>query len=406
MTTRIVVDRLVVDQFPFVLNPVRILDELVGVSFAQDARFHVSLVVRYTPSVSTSTPGQAFFSASIASSTQPATIAAHSPSVCTPVWKGCELIVPKDLLNPQRRTTSSQQWLYLNAAGFQGTVDISTTILATVLTLRRAVNPVKDLQTLFTQCYVGPILAGFSLVFCLPQYLQPSWTGRGYAMNYDMRAGRGITGNNLYIKTPGNKDYVAIVIGSGGVYDWKFQEGVPTPSFKTFKEFVWEYDNKESGSNNGMAPNYFGSWTAIRGSANWWAEIRPRYTEYNIGGNYIKWYYPVTMLILYYEYPGVDVFDRRFEPSIKCDPDDVPCPSAGQGVQYPSRVPLSNATMQCLWNPHWKPTVRDSTEGIELTDEFSSAKDYLLRWPVYSNARGGDRDEPEGWRTTHGPKKP
>lgn len=408
MTARVVVDRMILRDFPYALNPAKIVNDLTGQQWSREATFLTSLVVRYTPGVSSETPGTTYLAICSRPSTELPVLAAAEPKIVTPVWKGAAMVVGKEQLNPQRFVVEDSKWLYLNQHNSRGTVDISCTILTTTFVYQHTINPASALSTLNTRCFVGPTLAGFSLVMCMPKYPQPQWKGRGYTMNFDLRSGRGITSNNLYIKTPANRDYVVIKIGSAGVYDEYYPDGQSRPPFRNYKEFLWEYDNSGATDSDGMQPEHFGVWAPIHGSDSWWADVRPRFQDFNLGGFVYKWYYPFTLLYLYYEYPGVDVFDARFEPSILCElGEEIPYPSAGAQPNRQNRVPLGNSLTQCLWSAIWGPMFDDPTEGIEQLDELTAAKNQLITWPVYKNNNTrGNKDEQAGWRLTHGDKHP
>lgn len=383
MSTRIVCDRLVIPTFPFELDPRRIANELTNQGWIGQAKFATSVTIRYSPNVPTSTSGETIIAATQVGTTDFVALSAATCKAVTPVWKGTTLVVPKDYLNFERWSRTGSPHLWLGASGVRGTVVISCTIKATTAGMLTP-TPSRDAQLahLNTYCFVGPVLAGFSLVSCMPYRPQPVWQGTGQVININLRDGKGTTTSSRYIRTPDNKSYVAVRYGFGNSFNYVYTTGNKPYAWKSNTHVIWAYKEQSADWYN-VPVNYYASWRPIKGSTSWWAEINPTSDNYLLGGVTTTWYHPTTQLILYYEYPDVDIFSSDFAPSIQVEPRSVlPCPP---GDAQPSKVqllPMNNSRLQSMWSAFWNPDLSLESAGRDLRYRFEKAKYALTKWPV------------------------
>lgn len=150
-------------------------------------------------------------------------------------------------------------------------------------------------------------------------------------------------------------------------------------SWKSYSSIVSDYT--QGNSIAGIANvSYYGSWRPIKGSKSWWAEINPEKVNVVAGGVSTPHYYPCAQLILYYEYPGVDIFSSDFAPYLRIRPGDMlPCPSGTMLPNKEQKLPLNQSRLQMAWNPWWRPILTNSPLVVEL---FEKAKEDFTAWPV------------------------
>lgn len=400
MSARIVCDRLVIQDQHFPLHPLTIIDALTTAAWCSEATFVTSITVRYTPNVSSDTPGQVVIAAARAVSTTHAAAFASSCKAIAPVWKSLHLVIPKEILNFQRWTREQSPHLWLSCLGVAGTVDISCTIrCATHLQLPQTVLPslTDRVSRLETNCYLGPILAGFSYIGLMVnpgQSVAPfHWPGNGQVININLKNGDGVTTGHRYIRTPENRNYVAVRYGFGSSFNYAYSSANNSYSWSSWRDTLATYTTKDSLS-YAVPVSYYGSWRPVKGSTSWWAEINPKYTRVAEGSPMTThdYYHPCTQLILYYEYPGVDIFAPDFKPSIKVTPGtDLPCFSGAAVPNRTQNLPLNVSLLQAVWSPHWNPDLQQPNQ-LSL---FDSAREKLLAWPVNCGAQPKRRPSDE-----------
>lgn len=404
MSARVVCDRLVVPDQHFPLHPLTIIDALTNARWCSEATFATSVTVRYTPNVSSDTPGQVILAVSRGVTTTPAAAYASACKAIAPVWKSLHLVVPKELLNFQRWTREQSSHLWLSCLGVAGSVDISCTIrCVTQLQLPRTVLPslTDRVSRLETNCYLGPILAGFSYVGLMVNSAQSIasfyWPGNGQVININLKNGEGVTTGNRFIRTPENRNYVAVRYGFGSSFDYVYTSANKQYDWKTWKDTLSSYTAK-SDLAYAVPVSYYGSWRPIKGSTTWWAEINPKSTRVSEGqpSTIHTYYHPCTQLILYYEYPGVDIFAPKFKPSIEVTPgDDLPCFSGTAVPNKTQKLPLHVSFLQTVWSPYWNPNLKLPGQ-LSL---FEAAREELTAWPVNCGSqitrRPRDTDECE-----------
>lgn len=381
MSAKLVCDRLILTELPFKLDPQLIANTLIRSDCCSEATFASSVTVRYTPNVSSETPGQtvlAVFTRSVNSVRE-----AHAAAckAISPIWKGTSLVIPKDLLRFEDWSRSSQPSLWLSCVNVQGTVDISCTIKCAVqFKLTPMPTSVDRLITLDTKCYLGPVLAGFSLVGCMPMLQTGSvWPGVGNVINISLKDGTGYATGNRYIRTPEARDYVAVRYGFGSKFDYVYTTANKEYSWRTYSSVVSKF-NSTSSMNGAVEISYYGSWRPIKGGTNWWAEINPRKENVVSGGVSTPYYYPCAQLILYYEYPGVDIFSPDFVPYLLVHPgDDLPCPAGSMSPNEEQKLPLNHSRLQMTWNPAWRPVLINEPLALDM---FVKAKQEFTSWPV------------------------
>lgn len=375
MSARIVCDRLIIPELPFKLDPYLILNALAPGKHCGLATFVSSVTVRYTPNVSSETPGQTVLAASTRGINSVREAHAAACKVISPIWKGASLVIPRDLLRFEDWSRNAQSSLWLSCVNVQGTVDISCTIKCAVQFKLPTTPTITDrLTSLNTQCYLGPVLAGFSLVGSMPQIESGTWSGAGNVINIDLKDGTGKTTGNRYIRTPEKRNYVAVRYGIGSV-EYVYTTANKNYSWNDYPDVVSKYISADpaSGSANVF---YTGSWRPIKGSTSWWAEVNTR--KHTTGG--VTRSYPCAQLILYYEYPGVDIFSPKFTPAIRVHPGDLlPCPSGNMSPNQEQKLPLNQSRLQVAWNTAWNPVLTNSPLLAEL---FENAKKEFTAWPV------------------------
>lgn len=236
------------------------------------------------------------------------------------------------------------------------------------------------LTTVNTHCYFGPILAGFSLVGCMPQFDTANvWKGVGSVININLRDGSGVTTGNRYIRTPEQKNYVAVRYGFGSNFNYTYSTSNKSYSWKSNSNVVEKYTTRTDPSETAPV-SYWGSWRPVKGSTSWWAEINPTSQSGMINGVYTTIFYPCAQLIMYYEYPGVDIFSTTFRPYINIEPGNkLPCPS---GTMVPNKLqslPLNHSLLQVVWNPAWRPQLDDHPW---VTNMFETSKTEFEAWPI------------------------
>lgn len=402
MTDRIVVERLILPSLPFELNPLRIAKELLAQQSATQARFLTSITARYTPNVSASTPGQTILCASQEPAGNYNKAASAACKVIRPVWKGFALVIPKDLLSFESWSRAGTPHLWLSAIGAEGTVDISCTIRAVSQPLiSLPLTPDEKLVRISTQAYVGPILAGFSLVGGLPYSPQPSWTGIGQVINVDLMDATGTTTSTRYVRTPENRNYVAVLYGFGSTMDYVLNSSNKPYRWKSWNDVLWDYDfqSNDSWYNTGVA--YVGTWRPIVGNTSWWLEANARKTEVVLGGTRVTWYYPLAHLILYYYFPGVDIFADDFTPTLTAHPGDaIPCPPGNAEANKLQMLPLATHRLVSLWNASWNPVLDSIVAGTQQRYVLAKYKQGITEWPDNCNqimySKGNPEDEPKG----------
>jgi len=387
MSARIVCDRLILQDSQFPLNPLLIVDAITDAKWCSEASFVTSITVRYTPNVSSDTPGQVVLAASKQPTSTPAAAYASACKVIGPVWKSLHLVIPKEILNFQRWTRENDPHMWLSCVGVAGSVDISCTIrCATHLHLTKSILPslTDRVSKLDTACYLGPILAGFSYIGLMVRDVQSIasfyWPGNGQVININLKDGTGITTGHRYIRTPENRHYVAVRYGFGSSFNYAYSSSNASYEWKSWKDTLASYTMKDSLSY--AAPvSYYGSWRPIKGSTSWWAEINPKYTRVTEGTPLAThdYYHPCTQLILYYEYPGVNIFASDFKPSIQVTPgSDLPCFSGNAAPNKTQMLPLNVSLLQTAWSPHWNPNLQIERQ-LSL---FEDARDKFSAWPV------------------------
>lgn len=388
MSARLVCDRLILNELPFKLDPLQLATRLLPANSCGEATFDSSVTVRYTPNVSSETPGQTVIAAFTRSVSTVREAHAAACKVISPVWKSASLVIPKDLLRFEDWSRGAQPSLWLSCVNVQGTVDISCTIKCAVqFTLTPTPRLEDSLTTLNTNCYLGPVLAGFSFVGSMPQIQTGNWSGAGNVININLKDGTGKTTGNRYIRTPEARNYVAVRYGIGSA-SYVYTTANKDYSWNSQSSVLSQYTNANpaSGSANVF---YTGSWRPIKGSTSWWAEVNTEKHSTVSNGVTTTRYYPCAQLILYYEYPGVDIFSPDFTPAIRVHPGDLlPCPSGNMSPNQEQQLPLNHSRLQMAWNAGWKPVLTNSPLAVEM---FENAKEEFIAWPVncgYVSTRG------------------
>lgn len=363
---------------PFLLNPVTIANLLSGGRQISQGTFVTNLVIRYHPDVSTTTPGTVAFGLSTSILTTPQEIAATSPSYAGAIWQPAILNVPKSTVNTQTWMSANSPALYLVASAVTGSFSLTCTIkLVSTLLAPVSLSPREELERLSLLTYVGPQLEGFSLVCCIPQYID-QWQGNGLVLNVDLTRAKGNTTTSNYgLATPNNKDYVAVVFGCSPYATWNYNSQNSSASWKDYTRCIWQYNYRDLPS--GAPPaTYYGSWRPIKGSTSWWCDIRPATAGATINGSIFRTYQAIAIVVLYYYYPNTDVFASDFLPGIQANPGLImPEPPGQAQPEQPTYVPLLMATTQLLWSPYWEPTLTE-----DQLVRFSTAKQYLQDWPA------------------------
>lgn len=354
---------------PLNLNPTVLLNSYRPATYHQ-ARYKSNLLITYLPNVPATTAGQAWLSVQQLPIPGDATPAAGQLTVYTPIWRKCSLNVPKQLLNTRQwlRAGDGEHWLSTNNT--QGTIVISVTLqaCASLVSTAPLVEPERPLE-IHTEAGVGPRLAGFSLCYYGEMYPMISSTG-GQVINIDLSASTGWTTTALYVRTPENKDYVVVRYGFAG-FTFRYNSANANLSWRGNSDVIKTYSNTNN-SSSGDKPNYFGSWAIIHGSTSWWCETRP--DSYNPGnppsgsGNaYTPMYRPYCVLLLYYDYGNVRLFDPGtfsllpdITPSV-----DQPVPGAACTVGKRQRLTLNGALHQLLSSAKWHPDVREQDKQLK-----------------------------------------
>lgn len=381
MTERIHYDGAVVD-LPLPLNPIILTTLLSNRRVAAQGRFVTNILVRYHPDVSTETAGTVAFAVSRLSSTNLQAISACVPSYTGPVWKPAQLNIPHSLVNVQEWLTENTPTLFLVADGARGNFTITCTIKLLISLADKAYtayDPYEQLSYLTTQCYVGPVLEGFSLVSCMAIDLN-KWRGTGMVINVDMtNAGGRTTNSRQGLRTPRDKCYIAVLFGCGSIYDWKYYGDNNAYSWHTNTDVMWSYDNTSPPTGQ-VSVSQLGSWRPVVGSTQEWAWIDTDTVYTTVNGNAMTFYYPCSYVVLYYYYAGVNIFDPTFRPMLLAHPGSkVPLPPGLARPNTRQYIPLFMTKMQALWSPYWKP-VRDIQQNAQL----EQAKASLECWPVTS----------------------
>lgn len=406
MSARIVCERLILQDAQFPLNPLLIIRALTRSRWCSEAAFLTSVTVRYTPNVSSATPGEVILAASKAPTSTPAAAYASACKTIGPVWKSLHLVIPKELLNLQRWTREDDAHIWLSCVGAVGTVDLSCTLrCATQLHLPNTVLPslTERVSKLDTSCYLGPILAGFSYIGLMVSDAQSIasfyWPGNGQVINVNLKDGKGVTTGNRYIRTPENRNYVAVRYGFGSSFNYVYSSANTNYSWNSWKDTLASYTTKDKLS-YAVQVSYYGSWRPIKGSTSWWAEINPKYTGVyeNVNNSMVlhNYYHPCTQLILYYEYPDTNIFSPDFKPSIQVTPgSDLPCFPGAATPNKTQMLPLNVSLLQAAWSPHWNPNLQMENQ-LSL---FEDARDKFTAWPVNCgpvvSRRPRDEDECE-----------
>lgn len=365
---------------PTHLNPVLLANALSDRSTAALARFKTNVLIRYLPNVSTETAGTVAFAVAKVPHTALSTIAALQPSHTGPVWKPATLNIPKSLLNLQSWATADSECLYLVAANAQGSFAITTTLaLASTTSKAHALtaDPMIQLGRLSTVAFVGPRLEGFSLVCAAPD--SPlTWTGEGISMNVDLTRA---TGNSTFAKskglrTPDNKPYIAVRFGMGSAYQYNYTTQNRDYDWRSSLQ-LYSYDSRNAPT-GGITQTFVASWRPIHGSTNWWCDVRPHdYVQVINGVNYVM-YRPLCLLVLYYYYPGIDIFRYDFSPKLLAHPEELlPVPPGQATPMKEQSIPLLMGTLQLLWSPYWLPI-----QERQQVEQLTNAKTALLDWPV------------------------
>lgn len=379
MSARLVCDRLIIHELPLKLDPLQIATQLLPANSCGEATFVSSVTVRYTPNVSSETPGQtvlAVFTRGISTVRE-----AHAAAckVISPVWKGASLVIPKDLLRFEDWSRSTQPSLWLSCVNVQGIVDVSCTIKCVVQFTLNPMRRVEDsLTTINTNCYLGPVLAGFSFTGSMPAIQFGTWSGGGNTININLKDGSGKTTSNRYIRTPESRDYVAVRYAIGSA-DYVYTTANKKYSWKSYSYVLSKYTTSSPAP--GSADVFFtGSWRPIKGSTSWWAEVNAKKQSIVSGGTTKTEYLPCSQLILYYEYPGVDIFSPDFAPAIRVHPGDLlPCPAGNMSPNQEQTLPLNHSRLQMAWNAGWKPVLTNSPLAVEM---FENAKKEFVAWPT------------------------
>jgi len=388
MSARLVCDRLVVSELPVVLDPYVLANALTRLRWCSEAKFTSSICVRYTPNVPSNTPGQAILACSVKKLTDFSEANAAACKVIFPVWKSASLVIPKDMLKFETWSRGDAPTLWLSGIDIKGIVDITCTVQCAVHYQFSPIPPPPTtadiVSTINTKCYVGPVLAGFSLVCCMPRYEGTSWNGVGQSINMDLKRGTGLTTGNKWIRTPERLDYVAVRYGFGSDFSYSYNASNGNYAWKSYTHVIWKYQEQDAVT-GAAGVSYYGSWRPIKGSTSWWAELNPTTnTTYQNS-------YPCAQLILYYEFPGVDIFDANFVPSFRVHPGTcIPDPPGEAISNANQRLPLNTSRLQSLWNPAWLP-VLDDAAAVRFTD----AREALTSWPTTCNVEhfpGGARD--------------
>lgn len=379
MTERIHYDNALVEP-PTRLNPVTLATSLSKRRNALLGKFSTNLTIRYTPFVSTQTAGTVAFGVAQSPETTLHSISALSPSYTGPIWKPAQLNVPKSLLNVREWATSETNSYYLVVAGAGGNITITCTLHLQVAQQDKAYytyDKFEDLPYLTTTCYVGPRLEGMSLICGMP--INPDeWGGIGQVINIDLTRATGKTTTSSHIVcTPETKSYVAVQYAFGTQH--KFEYDAYNAGLEWMPSTDVFYNYEDTGPPWGATRvAIVGRWRPIAGSPQGWCSIKPKSIRTTINGNAGTFWYPYTILLLYYHYPGVNIYDDSFKPGIYVHTKRVmPRPPGLAEPNEAQYIPMMMATMQALWSRYWYP---DSTPLQTL--QFTRAKQALEDWPT------------------------
>lgn len=364
---------------PLPLNPVQLAEKLSNRTTVTLGRFKTNLLIRYLPNVSTETAGSVAFSVSKTLHTSFASIAAVYPSYVGPVWKPATLNVSKSILNLQSWSTADSECLYLASSAAQGTFTLTTTLSLVSSTAREEVDepddPYIDLAEISTVGFVGPRLEGFSLVCCAPSDLT-DWRGDGVSINVDLTSAKALCSTAaIGLKTPTTKQYIGVRFGMSSSYNMTYD--------RRNRGFSWSSDSqlysfRKDTAVAAIEPTFFAQWRKIDGNPSGWAFIETSRTWEVVNGSRFEYYVPMCLLILYYHYPGTDIFDSNFKPGIIANPGRLmPLPPGAAVPEKIQSVPMLMGILQSLWSPYWKPLLDN-----EQFTRFEKAKQALLEWPV------------------------
>lgn len=291
------------------------------------------------------------------------------------------LLIPRQAVNLQTWSTQDTQSLILSAHGLSGTVTITCTVLAvTNGSLPKPPNPLCNLASLDGKSTLfGPKLDGFSYVSCIPPYPEPAWDGWGNCMNISFLDGTGNVKSHLYICSPSNKPYVVVRYGFGSNFDYSYNEANSNRSWYSNAKVIREYTT----TNNPTAvpASFVASWTTIRGSKKWWAEIRPRHTRSETTG--LDWYYPCTQLLLYYDYGDTNIEAPEFYPNVDVFPGEIiPYPIPGVKPDTKCSLVLNGQQPQLTFSPQWFGMENDAQRNqLELErEQLERNKRAALYW--------------------------
>lgn len=379
MTERLHYDRVVVEP-PLRLNPVTLATLLSRRHAALSGKFLTNVTVRYNPSVSTETAGTVAFGLSRLPDTTLQQISALSPNYVGSVWKPATLNIEKSLLNTQDWLTSRSASLYLVAHNSQGTFTITCTIRLLVTQSDKAYytyDEYEQLPLLTTSCYVGPRLEGFSLACGAPDNLK-TYNGNGVVINVDMtRATARTTRSSYGLLTPSSKTYLGVVFSLTGHYRWTFDSANRSMRWINSNHTLWSF-NAQSPPTGAMDADDRGSSRVVIGSTAPWCWIESLYEYVNLSGTNFKFWYPYAVLVLYYYYPGVNIQNPDFRPSLRVHTRSLlPSPPGNAQPDKEQEVPLFMALMQALWSAYWHPDL-DPLQKLQ----FTAAKRALEDWPT------------------------
>lgn len=378
MTERIHYDNALVEP-PTRLNPVTLAATLSKRGNALLGKFSTNVTVRYTPYVSTQTAGTVAIGISHTPESTLHSISALSPSYTGPIWKPAQLNIPKALLNTQNWATSETGSYYLVVAGSGGNITITCTVQLQVAQQDKSYysyDKFEELPYLTTTCYVGPRLEGFSLVCGMP--LDPNeWGGYGQTINVDLTRASGRTTSSQAVCTPETKYYIAVMFSFGSQH--KLEYDAYNASFEWHDTFDTLYNYEDQGPPWGATRvGITGKWRPVAGSTQGWCSVKGKSIRTTVNGSAYTFWYPYTILILYYYYPGIRIYDDAFKPGIRVQTKRIlPRPPGLAQPNESQYIPLMMATIQALWSRYWYP---ESTPLQTL--QFSRAKQALEDWPT------------------------
>lgn len=355
---------------PLHLNPAELLQQVKsGVKVGQ-AKFTSSLLIRYHPDVSATTPGQVRFSLCGAQTNDSLIIAAGQPSTATPLWKTKTLLLSRRYLSTKEWYCPSDQCQWVCSDAVQSRFSITCTIKAVTVTNEKVEETQPPPPSLVkTHAVVGPRLAGFSLSYYGKDYPLTNPYG-GQVINIDLARSKGRTTTARHVVTPEDKDYIVVRYG-WNTFSYVYNSANQYISWSNNSHVIRTYDHP-SHSNAGDPPSFWASWARLRGSTSWWCETQP-IKYYPSGGTFTPLYRPYAILFLYYDYGDVDVFD----PDFKLSPEVLP--SACQPTLGPD-LPEGNCILLTLNG--MAPYLMASDEwNPDYNEQFMCLNKQLTDWP-------------------------